>query len=169
MINPLAEHLEKYPLFGGLSDEELGFVADRLIEKRFAAGEIIIREGETGDRVYCLLSGEVKVLKCIEGLNDLIEVARLPDGSTFGEMELIDMQARSATIEALGECRTVSLSNKDLLHILHDNQHIFTIIMMNLARDLSRRIRTLDHKLCELTKKDGLSQKENLPFGSEDV
>lgn len=156
MFTPLIEHLENYPLFGGLSDEELKFMTGYLKEESFLKGEKIIGEGEIGDRVYCLLTGEVQVLKQLEGLNDLIEVAKLPEGATFGEMELIDTQSRSATIKTLTPCRTVSLSNKDLLHILRDNHHIFTVIMMNLARDLSRRIRILDQKLCELAKKQGI-------------
>ncbi len=153
MINPLAEHLEKYPLFGGLTDEELSFLANRLHEENFDSGSIIIREGDTGDRVYCLIKGEVSVIKQLAPGSEPVEVARLPEGSTFGEMELIDTQNRSATVQAIGNCHTVSLSNKDLFHILQDNHHIFTVIMMNLARDMSRRIRVLDQKLCELTKR----------------
>lgn len=150
MINPLIEHLEQYPLFGGLNDEELNFVAGFLHEERFSDGFDIIREGEKGDRVYCLLEGGVLILKNSPDGAGKVEVARLPKGATFGEMELIDTQTRSATVRATGEARVVSMSNKDLLHILHDNHHVFTVIIMNLARDLSRRIRSLDDELCKL-------------------
>jgi CRP-like cAMP-binding protein len=71
-------------------------------------------------------------------------LAVLKVGDVFGEMELIDMQRRSATVRALEPVSALALSNGDLFLIYESDLPTFTLIVLNLARELSRRLRTLD-------------------------
>lgn len=133
--------LRTYSLFGGLRDEQLGRLVPCIRVVELAAGAELIREGERGDRMYCLVAGEVEVLR------GSLVVVRLGPGETIGEMELIDMQPRSATVRALVPCRLLSLALRDILALQREDLPAFTLVVMNLARDLSRRLRKMDDVL----------------------
>ena len=138
MALPTPEILRRYSLFGGLMDAQLERLIERIRIEEFASGSALMREGEKGDRMYCLVSGEVEIRR--EGR----VLARLGAGETLGEMELIDMQPRSATVIALGDCLAYGLSLKDILALQREDLQAFTLVVMNLARDLSRRLRRMD-------------------------
>lgn len=135
MALPTPDDLRRYSLFGGLIDDQLDRLITRIQVEEVAAGEAVIREGEKGDRLYCLVSGAVEVRRG----GHLI--ACLAAGETIGEMELIDMQPRSATVTALVPCTLYSLALRDILALQRQDLPAFTLVMMNLARDLSRRLR----------------------------
>ncbi len=130
--------LRTYSLFGGLRDEQLERLVQRIQLVDLEAGTELIRQGEKGDRMYCLVSGAVEVLR------GQVVVTRLGPGETIGEMELIDMQPRSATVRAVLPCRLLSLALRDILTLQREDLPAFTLVVMNLARDLSRRLRRMD-------------------------
>jgi CRP-like cAMP-binding protein len=138
MVLLAPDRLKCYSLFGGLSDAQLGLLIARLAVEDVAAGTAIIREGERGDRLWCIAQGEVEVQR--HGTT----IARLGPGATIGEMELIDLQPRSATVTALTPCRLYGLALRDILALQREDLSAFTVVVMNLARDLSRRLRHLD-------------------------
>ncbi len=135
---PTPEQLRRYSLFGGLIDVQLEQLIERIQVEVAAAGAVIVREGEKGDRLYCLVEGEVEVRRGGR------LITRLPAGETIGEMELIDMQPRSATVTAALPCVLYSLSRRDILALQRSDLPAFTLMVMNLARDLSRRLRLMD-------------------------
>lgn len=146
MAPPAPAELRRYGLFGGLFDPQLERIAARIRTEELAEGTALIREGELGDRLYCLVTGEVEVLRQEhDGVQAV--VARLGPGQTIGEMELIDMQPRSATVVALTGCTAHSLALRDLLALQREDPPAFTTIVLNLARDLSRRLRRMDATL----------------------
>lgn len=134
-------------LFGGLMDDELDKLISYLKEESFSKGEDIIKEGETGGCLYFIVSGAVKILKNVEDEDGEVRretIAYLKTGDTFGEMELIDIQGRAATVQAMEDTITVTLSNMDLYHIQQWRLQTYTMIIMNLAREISRRLRKMD-------------------------
>lgn len=135
---PTPDLLRRYSLFGGLIDSQLERLVARVSVTEAAAGAVIMREGEKGDRLFCLVSGEVEVRR-----GDRV-LARLGAGETIGEMELIDMNPRSATVVALTPCLLVALARRDILALQREDLPAFTLVIMNLARDLSRRLRQMD-------------------------
>lgn len=135
---PTPALLRRYSLFGGLIDSQLERLVARVRVERITAGAELIREGEQGDSLYCLAEGEVEVRR--KGR----VIIRLPPGQTIGEMELIDMQPRSATVVAVADCELWALARRDILALQREDLPAFTLVMMNLARDLSRRLRQMD-------------------------
>jgi CRP/FNR family cyclic AMP-dependent transcriptional regulator len=135
---PTPDLLRRYSLFGGLIDSQLERLVARVTLSEVAAGAVIMREGDKGDQLYCLVSGEVEVRR-----GDRVLV-RLGAGETLGEMELIDMIPRSATVVALTPCSLVALARRDILALQREDLPAFTLVIMNLARDLSRRLRQMD-------------------------
>lgn len=141
--------LRIHSLFGGLSDSELKSVRSFLKRRCFARGATMIREGELGDKLYFIHKGAVEVVKKISRKNGSgsKKLAVLAEGDTFGEMELIDIQPRAATVRAIADTETFMLSNADLYRISKLNIKMFTIIIMNLAREISRRLRKSDESI----------------------
>jgi CRP/FNR family cyclic AMP-dependent transcriptional regulator len=138
--------LQSHALFGGITDAQMERILPHLKEETFDSGCDIVIEGNDGDRVYFITNGSVEILKNHEGANGIKrkKIAELHQGDAFGEMELIDIQNRAATVRALEPVSALSLSNKDFHQLYHEDPKIFTVLMMNLARDISRRLRKMD-------------------------
>lgn len=135
---PTPDLLRRYSLFGGLIDSQLERLVARIRITEVDTGAVIMREGEKGDQLFCLVCGEVEVQR---GGRVLV---RLGAGETLGEMELIDMNPRSATVVALTPCTLCALARRDILALQREDLPAFTLVIMNLARDLSRRLRQMD-------------------------
>ncbi len=146
--------LTSHALFGGLNEESMEIVRAYLKSHTFKAGTEIIRENDIGDCLYFITKGNVEITKEAYESNAQTPykqvLARLQPGDTFGEMELIDSQPRCATVKAIEEVRLLSLSNKDLYRIHQKSSETFTIIILNLARELSRRLRRQDEIIARL-------------------
>ncbi|MFC1668158.1 cyclic nucleotide-binding domain-containing protein [Chlamydiota bacterium] len=138
--------LRTHTLFGGISDEKLKVARNFLVEKHFKEDQEIFQEGQSGDDLFLIYSGSVEILKSVPSSGGRIKerIAVLGEGHTFGEMELIDVQPRSATIRALEKTTVFSLSNRALYHIEQWDLETFTLIILNLAREISRRLRKMD-------------------------
>jgi CRP-like cAMP-binding protein len=83
----------------------------------FEAGQIVFRQGETGDCMYFIQSGAVEVVRSGNGAETV--VARLSSGQYFGEMALLASQPRNATVRAVDASRLVRLGKQNFLTMLH--------------------------------------------------
>jgi CRP-like cAMP-binding protein len=133
-----AAALKDYSLFGGLLPDEIEAIRPFMGSACYEAGTAIMREGEPNDRIYFILEGEVDVEK------DGVSLARLAEGDTFGEMEFLDVMPAVATILALVPSTVATISNHALHELSKVSMRAFAMLMMNLARDLSRRLRRMD-------------------------
>ena len=141
-----AEILQKYALFGGLTKDQIESVIPHLRQHEYNEGEVIIKEGDLNDKIYFLLEGQVSVLK-----GDTL-LTKFGIGDNFGEVEVLDVMPAVASIKALSKITAMSVSNKELREIYKMDINIFSLIIMNLARDLSRRLRRMDEKLAAAEK-----------------
>lgn len=142
--------LRSKALFGGLDDQRLKKIISFLKTERFSKGAVVIKEKEIGDKMYLITKGSVEVLKYSKekGRDELI--TNLSEGDSFGEMELIDIQPRTATVRALTDLEAVSFSNHDLLKLSQEDLEAFSIVLMNIARIISRRLRKTDEMLVSI-------------------
>ena len=134
MIN--GELLLQIPLFEALGKEARDFITKRLKREDFYSGEVIVRQGDTGDSLYLITSGLVKVTKR-EKDGTSQELARLQAGDYFGEMSLLGGQPRSADITAISETTTFVLFKEDMDAILQD----YPSIAVHFSKVLSKRLR----------------------------
>jgi len=139
MVN--AQALQKYSLFGGLMEEQIESIIPFMQQERYDPDEFIITEGRANDKIYFLIEGQVAVTK-----KDIV-LSRFGEGEAFGEMEVLDVMSAVASIKALSNVTLMSISNKSLREIYKLDVKIFSLIIMNLARDLSRRLRKADEIL----------------------
>jgi CRP-like cAMP-binding protein len=143
--------LREIGLFGALGDEVLEHLSGQLKPKRVAPGDTIFHEGDGSAReMYVVLDGEMEVYKRSRRGRDM-RVAILGPGDWFGEMSVLDMQARSATVRALAPSRLIRFTSEDMDALYRHDLKAYALIVLNIARDLSRRLRVTDGILADFT------------------
>ena len=143
-------HLRDIHIFEGLSVSELAAIASVTEEKVHPQGDIVIKEGEQGDTMYMIISGEVSVIKDQEEEGVEFELARIRDGDYFGEMALFEDMARSATVRTEGETRLLVLHKREFTEIVRE----YPEIALCICKVLSSRLRTLHEKIQGREKND---------------
>ena len=141
--------LRNIGLFGALSEDVLVHLASTLSVESPAAGQMLFREGDDASAMYVVVSGEIEVLKRSRRGVDA-RVAVLGPGDWFGEMSIVDIQPRSATVRALAPGRLVRITPADLDALYRYDVRSYAIVVLNLARELSRRLRVADGILADL-------------------
>src|SRR5258706_10104909 len=109
----LREFLKQTPFFGGVVDAAIDRVIGMLLERVYAAGSTVFKEGDKGRSMYIVRSGELLVCKAGE-LGNVVRMAHLGPGDFFGEMTLIEMQPRAATVRVETPATLYELTNMDL-------------------------------------------------------
>src|SRR5581483_6556683 len=128
--------LAHVPLFSGLAPSELETLGHSLRPRRYARGDIIFQQGDPGDTLYVIESGEVKVvLSSADGREAILTI--LGPGHFFGELSLLDSEPRSADVIAKEDCSLLALHRKDFQEFLGGHPHA----AIKLLAVLSRRLR----------------------------
>ncbi len=141
--------LSESPLFEMLSNQELEYVSELCRPRRFTAGQIVFEEGELGDSLYVIVSGEVEVLRRDPSAEQR-KIALLRAPMFFGEMSLIDKEYRSATVRARTDTELLHLTAENLAAFRKQHRDGFTFVVINIARVLSSRLRESNSKLVEM-------------------
>jgi CRP-like cAMP-binding protein len=141
-------------MFGGLTDDDLAAIRPLLNEFSYPIGSVILHQGMPNNTVFFIVSGDVIIQKHPDdGQDTERDIATLHTGDSFGEMELIDIQPCAASVVCLSDVEVITLSNRDLYILSQSHLKTYTMIIMNLARDVSRRLRSTDNLLSLVTKK----------------
>ena len=133
------------PFFGGLSDASLEFLVSMLVERRFGGGATIFAEGEPGRSMFIVHAGDLVVSR-LGDAGRSIRMAGLGPGDFFGEMTLIEMQNRSATVVAEMPTVLYELTAKNLYACYKADIHAYVIVLQNINRELCRRLRRADER-----------------------
>ena len=140
--------LRTFPLLSRLSEGDLECLAAVMQEKTFPAGTTILREGESGDAMFLLLSGSVDVLKTTP-YGDPYVTASLNDTyhCSFGEMALIDRGPRSATVRAKTDCDTLSLTFDAFQQFCRDHPNVGLELLFSVSASLVHNLRMENENL----------------------
>lgn len=148
MLRPSTEDLGALPLFGGLPAEALQRFAERAETVHVHAGDIVFAEGDHARSLYVLTSGLLDVVKrCPNagaGAAEECHLSPIKPGDCFGEMSFIDMQPRSATVRALEDSDLWVWTYSSIHERYCKDQKCAMLLVMNIARELSRRLRRTD-------------------------
>jgi len=131
--------------FAGVTDEALAFLLERSRTISVPRGHVFFREHDHGDTLYLLEEGEVEIFKTRDGIRR--DVGVLGEGECFGEMALLSVTDRSATVMAKEPCVCLELSNRALFALYEHDLGQFAMIVMNLGREVCRRLRDLNEVL----------------------
>ncbi|TYO68377.1 cyclic nucleotide-binding domain-containing protein [Bradyrhizobium hipponense] len=137
------------PFFGGLSDASLDLLIPMLVERRFDGGATVVAEGEPGRSMFIVHSGKLVVSK-LAGSRRTIRMAGLEPGDFFGEMTLLEMQNRSATVVAESPTVLYELTARTLYMYYKADIYAYVLVMQNINRELCRRLRRADNRITEM-------------------
>jgi CRP-like cAMP-binding protein len=112
--------------------------------KTYEDGEVIIREGETGDCLYVVQEGEVEVYTEKDGA--AVTLAVRAEGDLLGEMSIFERQVRSASVRARGRARVLTLDKKNFLRRINEDSSL----AFRIVQTMSRRIRELSEEVARL-------------------
>ena len=138
--------LSSSPLFEMLSNQELEYVAELARPRRFSAGQVVFEEGELGDSLYVIVSGDMEILRRDTSGEQKV-IATLSPPQFFGEMSLIDKEYRSATVRARTDAELLHLTAENLTTFRKQYRDGFTFVVINIARVLSSRLRDANTRL----------------------
>ena len=145
MASARVELLRNMPIFGGLNADVLDLILEESRTIAVARREFFFQQGDEGKSTFVLENGQVSVLKSWEDREHVLR--RLGAGDCFGEMALIDFGLRSATVRAEVDSLAIELLPSCLLKVAKYDLEQHTMIYMNMARELSRRLREADERL----------------------
>jgi CRP-like cAMP-binding protein len=162
--SPRLERLHELSLFVNLTPAELQIVDGLLHERHYLEGEVIFDEGEEGQAIYFIVSGEVLISLPAPGngrhatrsvanepatshplrrQGDTGRVAQLGPGTYFGELALLDKSPRSAQARAASPCQLIIFFRDDLVGLLDTHARIASKISRQLACHLGARMRAM--------------------------
>jgi CRP/FNR family cyclic AMP-dependent transcriptional regulator len=141
-------------LFGGLGDEVLQHLASNLRIANRGANELVFAEGAEAREFYVVLRGEVEIFKVLKtGVE--ARIATLSPGHWFGEMSVFDVQRRSASVRTLVPCRFLVVTSRDLDMLYRRDLKSYTLLVLNVTRELARRLRLVDELVADFIGKVG--------------
>ena len=149
--------LRQVELLQGIDTADVELIAQQMTDEFYTDGDVVVREGDPGDRMFLLLTGTMHVY--VERDDKVITYARLRAGQCFGEMALIESAPRSATVQAEASSHCLTLSRQGFLDLLNDHPNISPGIM----KDLSGRLRGMNVQVQDYARRqadaDGSSPK----------
>ncbi|MEY8688857.1 MAG: Crp/Fnr family transcriptional regulator [Leptothrix sp. (in: b-proteobacteria)] len=150
------ELLERMPIFSDIRPDTLECLLEEVRVRRVPTGDFFFRQGDQATFMYVLETGQVTVRKQWQG-RELV-LGSLTEGECFGEMALIDMTPRSASVRAERVCSAIEISSSDLYGVYEYDPNQFAIIQVNICRELCRRLRLTDQHLMQASASKGLAQ-----------
>ena len=133
------------PLFAALSIAAIEDITARVAVRRFASGTVVVSQDESGDSLFVIMNGRIKVVIAGENGRE-VTLSILRSGESFGEMSMFDQAPRSANCVAVEPAQLLVLSREDLLK--HVQAHPRTAL--NLLGEMSRRLRRADQTIAQL-------------------
>ncbi len=138
-------NLLQIPLFSSISPTVLGQLMETMKKLEFEKGELLCREGDTGDSFFIILDGEIEIIKALNTPEQqLLELAG--PGDFFGEMSLFQVEGvRAATVRARSRVHALEMTRADFSQLIHSDPEI----AVEVARVLSLRVRESNNFLHE--------------------
>lgn len=144
-LSSRTELLQRMPIFGALREDALQVLLERARSVQSGAGGFFFHDGDAASSMFVLEAGQAVVTKAWQGRDYVLNV--LQPGDCFGEMALMDLQPRSASVRAETDCSALEFSHDDLLHLYERDVEQFALIQMNIGREVCRRLRATDELL----------------------
>lgn len=128
------DFLKKVPLFANLPDDDLDRLCAVVLEEYIPADEILFTEGDTGDKAYVIMEGEIDILK--ESGGQMVLLATRKAGEVIGEMSLLDQAPRFASGRTRTDCKLLSISHENLEHLLDTSPSAARVMLSTITNRL---------------------------------
>ncbi len=143
------EFLRGLSIFAGLPADVLDTIAAHARRVELTAGEVLFVEGEPAKDLLVVRQGMLEVVKRPSRGGEVC-IAALSAGDVAGEMSLLDIQPRSAAVRAADTAIVIVIGHGDLAGIYREDKASYTLLVMNIAREISLRLRRVDTVLANI-------------------
>lgn len=133
-LNDEVEALRRVSLFAGIEPAKLKLLAFTSERVNFARGQSLMRQGESGDTAYLILSGTADVM--VNSGAGPVKVAEIGRNGFVGEMAILRDQPRSATVTAASDVTTLKITKESFFQLVQDSPRIAVELMRILAQRL---------------------------------
>ena len=133
----LKEFIASVSIFDGLDDQSMSSLEKIVSVRDYPKGSMIILEEEFGDIVFIVMNGTVKITRVNDEGREVI-LAMLGEYEIFGEMAILDGEARSANALAQEDCKLIAISSEDFIRLLKENFSVSLALMGELAKRLRK-------------------------------
>ncbi len=130
--------LNQISIFAGLDELQLDRLFNELEEVFYDQGDVIFEQGSEPSHIYIIRQGQVKLIAGDE--NTDLELIEFEPGDCFGETSVIGIMPHAASAVAKGDTELLILSRKALLNFYKTDLNLFTLLIMNIAREACRRL-----------------------------
>jgi CRP/FNR family cyclic AMP-dependent transcriptional regulator len=137
--------LRKITILAGLTEQQLCSVLELLDKVTYQTGEHIFEQGQQPSHIYIIKSGRIKLIAQEDDTN--LELIVFEQGKCFGESSIIGIQPHAATAIAIEPSELMVLSRNALLSLYKTDLELFSILILNIAREACRRLHSTDEVL----------------------
>ena len=137
--------LNEISIFAGLDETQLNTLFGELEEVSYDHGDVIFEQGSEPSHIYIIRTGQVKLIAGDANTN--LELIEFEPGDCFGETSVIGIVPHGASAVAKGETELLILSRKALLNFYKADLDLFTLLILNIAREACRRLSHTDEVL----------------------
>jgi glutaminase len=143
--------LREMDILSGMSDRDTALLESIVEETRFQAGDVILREGDPAEALFLLAEGLVTVCLRMENGAGKKRISTITPGLAFGELALLDGGTRSADViaDTAVKCYILPVAKLEILAERHPE--VYARLMLNIARELSARLRRADSEIRSLS------------------
>ncbi len=139
--------LSRISIFGGVTDEQQNEIFRRLEIGTVKKGQYVFQRGDEPSHIYIVESGLIELF--IPDKEAMIEKKRLGVGECFGQVAVMSIHQHTISAVALEDTTLIVLSRRALYQLHREDIALFALLMMNIARELARRLQFMDHLLLE--------------------
>lgn len=137
--------LREMALFGGLGDETLQFLSEVVEVRELPVGTALFSEGERGRDLFVITKGRVEISRRAPD-GHKVTLRELGPGDSVGEMSVVDVLPRHTSAHATEETTLVGLSCAKLDLLYRKDLKAYSMLLLNMAREMSRRLRVADER-----------------------
>ena len=131
--------LQNMPIFGAIRDDILQYLLEQAKVVKVASGDCFFMQGDHGDSLFVLESGSATAIRRWQDRE--LSLGEFATGDCFGEISLMDLHPRSATVRAEEDSIAYEITHGDLYHLYGRDPEQFAMIQMNISREVCRRLR----------------------------
>lgn len=141
-VEEVVGFIHRVPLFQGLNTKQMGYLAKRFVERKYAAGDAITTQGKGGEGFFVIVSGKTEVIReRADGTKMVVNNFAAKD--FFGEIALLDDDVRTASVIATEPTECLVLTRWDFLSTVREDADMAVLIMQELAKRLRRVLDTM--------------------------
>ena len=154
------EFISRLSVFAGLESDVMALLGQLGARVDCDGGKVLFREGDPAKEMLIVVAGQLEVYKQ-SASGEEARIATLGPGDVAGEMSLIDIQPRSAELRTLGPTSIVVFTHGDIADVYREDPESYLLLVRNIAREISLRLRRLDATLATLILETGDSRSDD--------